>query len=328
MSLIETMTLVSAKLSTLVPFSTCALFVRRGDEDLRCRFSTGLHADLLENASIAESNGLSGWVARHRRPLVNGLPIVEFTAAGASAADFQLKSALVCPLTVGDDVIGTIAVFHHESESYTEDHRRVLDQVAHQAASVVHNALVFERTHEQAFKDGLTGLANPRALQFQVARELARARRTSDQFSVVLLDLDDFKMINDEYGHLAGDRALQEVARVLQQTTRPYDTCIRYGGDEFVVLLSSCGRPEAEERRRRLQEAVAAIPLHADDGRKIALRVSAGASVFPDDGETYERLLARADRRMYRNKVESKTPRPLRLRTGGDNVARLQHPVA
>ena len=179
MSLTETMTLVSAKLSALVPFSTCALFVRRGEEDLRCRFATGLHADLLENASIAEGNGLSGWVARHRRPLVNGLPSVEFNGAGAFAADIQLQSALICPLMVGDDVIGTIAVFHHDAESYTEDHRRVLDQVAHQAAAVVHNALLFERTQEQAFKDALTGLANPRALQFQVARELARARRTS-----------------------------------------------------------------------------------------------------------------------------------------------------
>ena len=328
MSLTETMTLLSAKLGPLVPFSTCALFVRRGDEDLCCRFAIGLHADLLENASIAEGDGLSGWVARHRRPLVNGLPNVEFNAAGAFAADIQLQSALVCPLTVANNVIGTIVVFHQDRESYTEDHRRVLDQVAHQAASVVHNALLFERSQEQAFKDGLTGLANPRALQFQVARELGRARRASAQFSLVLLDLDDFKIINDEYGHLAGDRALQEVARMLQQTTRPYDTCIRYGGDEFVVLLSACGRPEAEEHRRRLQEAVAAISLCAEDGRPIRLRVSAGASVFPEDGDTYERLLARADRRMYRNKAESKTARPLRLTAGGDDVARLQRPVA
>jgi diguanylate cyclase (GGDEF)-like protein len=266
-------------------------------------------------------------VARHRRPLVNGLPSVEFNAAGVSAADLQLRSALVCPLIVADEVIGTIVVFHQDRESYTEDHRRVLDQVAHQAASVVNNALLFERTQEQAFKDGLTGLANPRALQFQVAREFGRARRTSAQFSLILLDLDDFKIINDDYGHLAGDRALQAVARVLQQTTRPYDTCIRYGGDEFVVLLSSCGRPEAEERRRLLQEAVAAISLQAEDGREISLRVSAGASAYPEDGETYERLLARADRRMYRNKAESKTPRPLLLPAGRD-VARLQLPVA
>jgi diguanylate cyclase (GGDEF)-like protein len=183
----------------------------------------------------------------------------------------------------------------------------VLDQVARQAAAAVHNTLLFERTQEQAFKDALTGLANPRVLQFQVARELARARRMSSPFSLILLDLDNFKVINDEYGHLAGDRALQEVAKVLQQTTRAYDTCVRYGGDEFVVLLPSSGSAEAEEQRRRVQEAVAAISLHADDGQEIPLRVSAGASVFPEDGETYERLLARADRRMYRNKAESKT---------------------
>ena len=306
MSLAEMMTFVSAKLNTLVPLSSCALFVRRPGEDLRCRFATGLHADLLENASIAPGNGLSGWVAHHRRPLVNGLPIAEFTAAGATSPELQLRSALICPLMVADEVIGTIAVYHNAAESYTEDHRRVLDQVARQAAAVVHNALVFERTQEQAFKDSLTGLANPRALQFQVARELGRARRTSSAFSLVLLDLDDFKIINDEYGHLAGDRALQEVARVLKQTTRPYDTCIRYGGDEFVILLSSCGQPEAEDQRRRIQEAVAAITMRSEDGRDIALRVSAGASVFPDDGETYERLLARADRRMYQNKAQSK----------------------
>jgi len=313
MSLSEMMTFVGAKLNTLVPFSACALFVRRGDEDLRCRFATGLYADLLEDASIAAGNGLSGWVARHRRPLVNGLPVAEFNAAGIATSDMQLQSALVCPLLVGDEVIGTIAVYDKAAGSYTEDHRRVLDQVARQAAAVVHNALLFERTQEQAFKDSLTGLANPRALQFQVSRELARARRTSTPFSVILLDLDDFKGINDNYGHLAGDRALQEVARVLQQTTRPYDTCIRYGGDEFVVLLSSCGRLEAEEQRRRLQEAVGALSLRADDGREIALRVSAGASVFPEDGESYERLLARADRRMYRNKAESKTTHPMHL---------------
>jgi diguanylate cyclase (GGDEF)-like protein/putative nucleotidyltransferase with HDIG domain len=323
MSLCDMMALVSAKLSTLVPFSSCALFVRRGEEDLRCRFATGVHADLLEEMSIAEGDGLSGWVAHHGRPLVNGLPVAEFSAAGASTSDIRLRSALISPLLVGDDVIGTIAVYHDAPESYTEDHRRVLDQVAHQAAAVVHNALLFERTQEQAFKDALTGLANPRALQFQVARELARARRTSSPCSILLLDLDDFKTINDEYGHLAGDRALQEVAKVLQQTTRPYDTCIRYGGDEFVVLLSSCGRAEAEEQCRRLQGAVGAISLRADDGREIALRVSAGASVFPEDGETYERLLSRADRRMYRNKAESKTVLPIPDRRGFAGVAHV-----
>jgi diguanylate cyclase (GGDEF)-like protein/putative nucleotidyltransferase with HDIG domain len=311
MSLADSMTFVSAKLSELLPLSLCALFVRRGDEDLRCRFVTGLHADRLENASIAEGHGLSGWVVRHRRPLVNGVPAAEFAAAGTSCVELQLQSALICPLATGDDVIGTIALYDQGVGSYTEDHRRVLDQVARQAASVVHNALIFERSQEQALKDGLTGLANPRALQFQAAREIGRARRSATPFSLVLLDLDDFKVINDEYGHLAGDRALQEVASLLQQSTRSYDTCIRYGGDEFVILLPSCDRREAEERCGQLQRAVATLLLRAPDGREVPLRVSAGASVFPEDGETYERLLVRADRRMYRNKAQSKSRAPL-----------------
>jgi diguanylate cyclase (GGDEF)-like protein len=172
----------------------------------------------------------------------------------------------------------------------------------------------------------LTGLANPRALQFQVAKELARARRASSSFSLILLDLDDFKTINDEYGHLAGDRALQEVARVLKETTRPYDTCIRYGGDEFVVLLPSCGRAETEEWRRRLRDAVAAISLSTEDDREIPLRVSVGASVFPEDGDSYERLLVRADRRMYRNKAQSKPNAVLRFAASGRDIAHSVRP--
>ena len=156
----------------------------------------------------------------------------------------------------------------------------MLDQVARQAAAGVHNTLLFERTQEQAFKDALTGLANPRALQFQVAKELARARRTSSPFSLILLISTTSRSSTIITGHLSGDRALQEVAKVLQQTTRPYDTCIRYGGDESVILLSSSGSAEAEEQRRRVQEAVAMISLRTEDGREIPLRVSAGASVF------------------------------------------------
>jgi diguanylate cyclase (GGDEF)-like protein/putative nucleotidyltransferase with HDIG domain len=307
MSLAETMTLVSSKLSALVPFSSCTLFVRNEADHLHCRFAIGQYAESFENSSIREGMGLSGWVARHGRPLVNGAPRAEFNAAGMAYPEIRLQSALVCPLNAGDRVIGTIGVFHTEPESYTEDHRRVLDEISNQAAAVVHNALIFEQAQEHAFKDSLTGLANPRALQFQLAREVARARRTNSEFSLVLLDLDDFKTINDEHGHVIGDHALQEVASTLRQTTRPYDTCIRYGGDEFIVLLASVGREEAEERRRSLQEALAAITIDAGGGQRIPLRASAGASTFPADGLTYERLLARADRRMYRNKAQRKT---------------------
>ncbi|HET7221444.1 MAG TPA: diguanylate cyclase [Vicinamibacterales bacterium] len=308
-SVTETMALISSRLSTLVPFSSCALFVRGDGETLRCRFASGLDAHLLENTTLKDGLGLSGWVTRHGRPLVNGVAVVELHAAGHGAVDTALESALVCPLAVGDKVIGSIAVYHVEAGCYTEDHRRVLEEVSRQAAAVVQNGLVFEQACDHAMRDGLTGLANTRALQSHVTRELDRARRSGSQFSVVLLDLDEFKRINDEHGHLSGDRALQDVARALRETTRPYDVCVRYGGDEFVVLLASSGRADADQQRRRLQDAVSAIRFEAADGTLVPVNVSAGAAVYPDDGETYERLLARADRRMYRDKAQRKSPR-------------------
>jgi diguanylate cyclase (GGDEF)-like protein/putative nucleotidyltransferase with HDIG domain len=308
MSLADTMTLICSKLSGLIPFAGAGVFIRERDRTLRCRFATGRHADLLKDAAIANGAGLSGWVAQRSLPLVNGLARAEFNAAGLPLANLQLESALVCPLIVGGEAIGTIAVFDDHVESYTDDHRRVLELISQQAAAVVKNTLRFEQTQEEALKDGLTGLANTRALQVHVDRELGRARRTGCEFSLILFDIDDFKTINDEYGHLVGDRALQEVARVLRTTTRPYDMSIRYGGDEFVVLLSPCNRVEAEERRRSFQDAVASIKLETADGRTVPLGASAGVGVFPDDGETYERLLARADRRMYRDKARRKDP--------------------
>ena len=307
-SVSETMALIGSRLSTLVPFSSCALFVRGDGDTLRCRYASGLGSQLLESAIMKEGLGLSGWVMRHRRPLVNGVAALEFHAATQAAVETELESALVCPLSVGDEVIGTIAVYHVEAGCYTEDHRRVLEEISRQAAAVVQNALVFEQACDNAMRDTLTGLANTRALQSHVTRELDRARRAGSQFSLVLLDLDDFKGINDQHGHLSGDRALQEVANALRETTRPYDVCVRYGGDEFVVLLASNGRAEAEQQRRRLQDAVSAIRFETLTGELVPLNVSAGAAVYPDDGETYERLLARADRRMYRDKAQRKAP--------------------
>jgi diguanylate cyclase (GGDEF)-like protein/putative nucleotidyltransferase with HDIG domain len=311
LSLAETMTLISSKISGLVPFSSCALFVRE-QNSLRCRFATGINAHLMRDAEVEEGSGPCGWVARHERPIVNGVPNAEWNGSGATSGD-TLESALVCPLIVGSRLIGTIGVYHVAVGCYTDDHRRVLEEICQQASAVIHNALVFEQTQDEALKDGLTGLANARALHFHATRELGRARRTGSQFALVVLDLDDFKSINDTYGHLAGDRALREVAASLRKTTRPYDMCIRYGGDEFVVLLASCGRIEAEERRRTFQEMVEAITFETENGESIPLGISAGVGVFPEDGDTYERLLARADRRMYKDKAGRKRPPRLAL---------------
>ncbi len=299
----DTMALISSKLSKIVSWSGCALFLYQQDSDsLTCRFAAGVDAPKLLNATLKMGHGLCGWVARNRRTLINGNPRVTFDAAGMSG-DVALKSALVCPLVYNDTFIGCLSLFHVESNHYTEDHRRLLERIAEQAGAVIHNSIVFEQTQEDSLTDPLTGLPNRRSMFVHLSRELARAERLKSEVAIIVMDIDDFKTINDTYGHNVGDQSLREVAQALQGALRPYDLCVRYAGDEFIVVLTDCTREGADLKRRELQDRIAEIELEVRGGAKIRLGVSAGAAVFPHDGTTYEELLADADHFMYRDKA-------------------------
>ncbi len=306
----DTMALISSKLSSLVPFSSCALFLySEENESLRCRFASGAEADIISSMMMRSGQGLTGWVARNRRPLVNARPRADFEAAGLTARETTLESALVAPLVFNDRFIGTLAVYHTESDFYSDDHRRLLDRVCEQAAAVLHNAIVFEQTQEDSLTDALTGLPNTRFMFVHLARELARAERLKSEVALLVMDLDDFKEINDTYGHHVGDRALRDIAPVLRRTIRPYDICVRYAGDEFIVVLAGCGREEAERKRLELQNAVDEVVFESHPGRTLRLAMSIGAAIYPHDGETYEALLAMADSYMYRDKTRRKQRR-------------------
>src|SRR4051812_29845557 len=302
----DTMALISSKLSNIVPFSCCALFLYSDDtETLRCRFATGVEAETIQQLTIRNGHGLTGWVARNRRPLVNARPSADFEAAGVSTQT-ALQSALVCPLVFNARFIGTIAVYHVDHSVYTDDHRRLLDRISEQAAAVIYNSIVFEQTQEDSLTDPLTGLPNTRFMFMHLTRELARAERLKSEVSLLVMDLDSFKDINDTYGHHVGDRALREVAQVLRGGIRPYDICVRYAGDEFIVVLSGCGGEEAERKRLELQVAVDQVVFDARPAKSIPLAISIGAAIFPHDGDSYETLLATADSRMYRDKTRRK----------------------
>jgi diguanylate cyclase len=175
--------------------------------------------------------------------------------------------------------------------------------VSEQAAAVIFNSTRFEQTQHESHTDPLTGLANRRSLGRQFETGLAHASRTRAAIGVVVLDLDRLKEINDTYGHEAGDRALRTVGSVLKATVRQNDLCARFAGDEFVVVLWDCP-PEHEARRvQELQNAVAAHPFEPRPGVRLSLSISAGPARFPDDGHTFDELLAAADERMYRDKA-------------------------
>jgi diguanylate cyclase (GGDEF)-like protein len=149
-------------------------------------------------------------------------------------------------------------------------------------------------------------LPNTRFLFMHLSRELARAERLKSEVSLLVMDLDHFKEINDHHGHHVGDRALCEVARVLRAAIRPYDICVRYAGDEFIVVLSGCSADEADSKRLELQRAIDEVYFEARPGKKLHLGISVGSAVFPQDGESYETLLATADSRMYQDKTGRK----------------------
>jgi diguanylate cyclase (GGDEF)-like protein/putative nucleotidyltransferase with HDIG domain len=298
----DTMALVSSKLTKIIPWSGCALFLATADGDsLKCRYAAGVDAPQLMNATLAMGEGVSGWVARNRRTLVNANPNLTFEALAMKTT--RLNSAIVVPLFFNDTFIGCLALYHTDKDRYSEDHRRLIERVGEQAGAVLHNAIVFEQTQEDSLTDPLTGLPNRRSMFVHLSRELARAERLKSQVALIVMDIDAFKSINDNYGHHVGDHALREVALALQGALRPYDLCVRYAGDEFIIVLTDCTREVAEAKLTELQQRVAQISVEVRPGKLVNVAVSAGAAVFPHDGNTYEMLLADADHRMYRDKA-------------------------
>jgi len=313
----DAMGVIAGKLGDLVPFSSCALFLNDGVTGvIQCRFAIGAGATALRQLSQRSGVGLAGQVVASRQTVMNGDPAEDFAAADVASDHAGLRSALVCPLIVGSNVIGALAMYHTEAAFFTEAHRRRAIQVAGQAAPVIHNSVLFERKHEESVTDELTGLPNNRFLILHLTRELARARRRSSSLAVVMLDLDNLKDLNDGYGHLTGDRALREVASIMRRAIRPYDAVARYGGDEFIVVLSDCGAADAEAKRAELQQVIDNLPFAVRGTQRVRLAISAGAAIFPADGDTYDLLIAAADAAMYRDKSQRKRMASLADRGG------------
>ena len=178
--------------------------------------------------------------SKRTRPPPAPLPAPSRQAEVRLDGDTTLSSAIVCPLEQNGRIVGALALYHVDPSRYTDDHGRLLAVVAEQTAAVVGNSLVFEQTQEESLTDPLTGLPNRRSLASRLSSEIARAERTRGGLAVIVLDVDGFKQINDTHGHSAGDLVLREIARTLRGSLRTYDMCVRYAGDEFVVLLGDC----------------------------------------------------------------------------------------
>jgi diguanylate cyclase (GGDEF)-like protein len=212
----------------------------------------------------------------------------------------SLDVRLLVPILFGVDLLGVIAVGPKLSgERIGPDDRQLLRTLANQSAIAIENAQAFERIRELTIVDDHTGLYNARHLHRVLDAEVTRSERYGRPFSLVFVDLDKFKAVNDSHGHQAGSAALREVGEVLRAGLRETDIATRYGGDEYVILLPEADRTQAMMVAERLRVAVAGHSFLADRGLSVHLTASFGVATWPGDGRKAEELLGRADAAMY-----------------------------
>jgi len=296
LSLDETLSVLSVRLRRLVPFDSIAIFVLR-DSKLIPEYVSGDNFRLFSSLEIPLGQGLSGWVAANRKPIVNGNPSVEPGYQSDSPKFSTLRSAISVPLEGTSGVLGALSLYKAEADSFTQDHLRVLLAISSKVSLSIENALKYQQAENSATTDYLTGLPNARSLFLHLDQELSRCKRTNASVAVMVCDLDGFKAVNDRFGHLEGNKVLRVFANSLRNVCREYDYVARMGGDEFIIIAPGLTR-EASDEKAALLNALA-----VDAGREVCgedlLSISVGTAFFCEDGMDAEQLLAEADRRMY-----------------------------
>jgi diguanylate cyclase (GGDEF)-like protein/putative nucleotidyltransferase with HDIG domain len=314
LSVEETMNLVIGKTKRIVRFATCIIFIADHSRyEISAVAADGLMADQLVGTRMALGEGISGQVALAGRPAqVNSEAAQDICHLLATKEPTPLTWALVVPLLLDGAVLGTISLYETQERSFSADEARLLSMLADQVAIAINNARTYEETSRSAVTDGLTGLYNSRYFFLRLERELNQARYDQQRLSLIALDVDGLKFVNDTFGHQLGDLLLKDFASILVTHTRDADTVVRYGGDEFFIIFPSTTKSDAEAFMMRIKEAVSKHSLPLTRKVTFQMSVSAGVSTFPTDGGHPDELIAVADAAMLADKRsrKSETSRP------------------
>jgi len=225
---------------------------------------------------------------------------------GIKALGRPAKCWLGVPILYGKKVLGVIGVQDYEKEFvYDEDDMRVLHTIANQTAVAIENSRLYEETLKMAITDPMTELYNIRHLYNVLKLEIERAGRYKLNFSIFIIDIDNFKIYNDRYGHLLGDELLRAYGQFLVKNSRKVDTVSRYGGDEFVIVLPETDKDSASNVSRRIRKKLKQHTFRLSK-KKISLMVTIGEASFPQDGRTSEELIRTADRDLLKKKRDRK----------------------
>jgi diguanylate cyclase (GGDEF)-like protein/putative nucleotidyltransferase with HDIG domain len=305
----HTLEVLVDKVGHVVPFDTCVVYLYDENKGYAtAHHVAGKNAELLASRCISPGEGVTGFALANRSPVNQLHPSLDFAKVKLElGAEYSSMASL--PLFKDDILLGALSVYSTELVQYTDDHMRLLETVTRLASDALTNAMHHAEAESNALTDPLTGLPNARYLALRFEEEAARARRTGRAFQVLMLDLDEFKFVNDTFGHKVGDRMLREMARIINAQLRDYDFLARYAGDEFVAIVQELVGSQADDLRQRIEDSVSRFSLHVGGKQHARVGISSGTSTYGVDGESLDQLLIAADQAMYRVKSTHKLAR-------------------
>lgn len=294
---------IMEKISDLLqPDTWSLLMLDEKTHELYFEIAIGAGAERLKDVRLKVGEGIAGWVAAHAEPVliedVSKDP--RFNPKFDEITQTNTRSIVCVPIKGREQVLGVIELVNClGKESFTRDDIPILKSLADYTAIALENARYVQVIRELTITDDCTALYNARHLNFVLDAEIYRSNRYGYEFSVIFLDLDHFKQVNDVYGHLVGSKLLWLIGDVIKNNLRMIDYAFRYGGDEFVILLPQTSRENALLVVRRIKDLLTSRVFFAEEGLNIKVTASFGLAGFPMDGRTRKELLRMADEAMY-----------------------------
>ena len=284
------------------PDTWSLLLVDEETGELYFEIAIGEAAEALKGMRLKPGEGIAGWVIEHGQPLIvpNVAEDERFAPRLDEVTKVQTRSVVCMPVRGRDKILGVIELINYIAElKLDEDDLFRLQALADYAAIAIENARYVQRIHELTITDDCTKLYNSRYLHAVLDAEVYRSTRYQYEFSLIFVDIDYFKKVNDKHGHLVGSKLLAQLGNLIKGHLRLIDFAFRYGGDEFVILLPQTPKRSAINVARRLLQLVGRHTFMSEEGLNLKITVSLGVASFPEDAANKEKIIHLADEAMY-----------------------------
>jgi diguanylate cyclase (GGDEF)-like protein len=294
---------IMEKINEVLRPDTWSLLLMDADKgELYFQIATGKGAEALKDVRIRLGQGVAGWVAKTGEVVVvpDTSQDSRFFAQVDQRTEMETHSIVAVPVRFRDQCLGVIELINCIGpDGFSQRDLVLLEALADYAAIAIENARHVQRIHELTITDDCTTLYNARHLNFMLDTEIYRSHRYAFEFSLIFIDLDHFKNVNDTYGHLVGSRLLSEIGQAIKDRCRLIDLAFRYGGDEFVVLLPQTSKENAVAVARRLHKLIGETLWLKEPNLNVKITASIGVASYPTDSRTKAELLHLADEAMY-----------------------------